>query len=552
MLIRDNGLSDDTCAILKEIELQYGRMFSMFSLTQGSNVGFGAGHNSNLSRSEGAYFLVSNVDLEFQEDTLTILVETALNDAENVASWECRQKPYEHPKLYHPATLVTNWSSSACALYKRSSLIVVGGFEPALFLYGEDVELSYRLRDNGYTLRYAPKAVVWHYTYEDKLQIKPQGFFENALANALLRFRYGSRREIFEVLAMYASLWLTPRQVDRRCYGLLKNGWRILTKGPHFLGTRKKSDIIFEFKRWDYGIMREGAFCRSAGMPETRPLVSILIRTMRGRLGKLREAVQSVINQTYSPIELIVVEDGSDCADKFLQTIANSGHIHSVNYRSAPKMGRSKAGNVALSMASGELIGFLDDDDLLFADHVETLVSELLNNPEVSGAYAMAFEVKTEALSNEPWRYREVDYNVLHRQDFSKAVLWDHNYIPIQSIIFRRRLYEGYGGFDEELENLEDWNLWVRYSLDNDFKLVRKVTSLYRVPANPGEALKRRKEMESFYQKLKAKQDRLPITLTVGVASDLARFYASQYNSSATLPLKIFRLVKRVIRYPNK
>ncbi len=193
--------------------------------------------------------------------------------------------------------------------------------------------------------------------------------------------------------------------------------------------------------------MREGAFFRSAGMPKMRPLVSILIRTMRGRLGKLREAVQSVINQTYSPIELIVVEDGSDCADKFLQTVGNSGHIHSVNYRSAPKMGRSKVGNVALSMASGELIGFLDDDDLLFADHVETLVSELLNNPEVSGAYAMAFEVKTEALSNEPWRYREVDYNVLHRQDFSKAVLWDHNYIPIQSIIFRRRFADDVDGF---------------------------------------------------------------------------------------------------------
>ena len=149
--------------------------------------------------------------MEFEAKTLINLVETALADHEEVAQWECRQKPYEHPKHYSPVTGDTLWCSSACTLFRTSALRKVGGYEHRLFMYGEDVELSYRLRDHGYRLRYIPKATVWHYTYEEAAQVKPMQFLGSTYANVLLRCRYGRWRQVFTGFAMYMGLLTLPQ-----------------------------------------------------------------------------------------------------------------------------------------------------------------------------------------------------------------------------------------------------------------------------------------------------------------------------------------------------
>jgi hypothetical protein len=82
-------------------------------------------------------------------------------------------------------------------------------------------------------------------------------------------------------------------------------------------------------------------------------------------------------------------------------------------------------------------------------------------------------------------------------------------------VLFQRKLYEEHGGFDLDLDNLEDWNLWVRYSLKNDFKLTPKVTSLYRVPDQLDKALQRQAVLDDYYAKAKAKHDLLKVELTL-------------------------------------
>jgi GT2 family glycosyltransferase len=215
LCVLDNGSIDGTYAALQAqllTEAGAGRRFASVQLHQGPNIGFGAGHNHNLALTQTPFFWVTNVDLEFEHDTLTTLLHTAQRDAaqapaqsgSKVAAWECRQKPYEHPKDYHPVTGETAWCSSACVLFKTEALKAVKGYEPLLFLYGEDVELSYRLRDHGYTLRYVPNATVWHFTYEEAAQIKPQQFLGSTLANVLLRCRYGRRHEVIQGFVMFA------------------------------------------------------------------------------------------------------------------------------------------------------------------------------------------------------------------------------------------------------------------------------------------------------------------------------------------------------------
>jgi hypothetical protein len=152
---------------------------------------------------------------------------------------------------------------------------------------------------------------------------------------------------------------------------------------------------------------------------------------------------------------------------------------------------------------------------LFYADHLEVLVNEWLKQPSLGAVYALGYEVRTHVISEEPWVYGDVIHSLIHRQEFSRPTLWHHNYFPIQSVLFQRRLYLENGGFDLDLENLEDWNLWVRYSLKNEFKLISKVTSIYRVPDQLEKALKRQAVLDDYYNKAKTKHDLLKVELTL-------------------------------------
>ena len=395
------------------------------------------------------------------------------------------------------------------------------------------MELSYRLRDHGYTLRYVPQATVWHFTYEEAAQIKPQQFLGSTLANVLIRCRYGRRHEVIQGFAMFAGLFAMRPLFPGMRRKLLTQTFKLFKLAPQFLSTRRKSQGKFPFRLWDYELAREGAFYEypvAAQSPihqaqtsaQDLPVVSVLMRTMPGRAGTLLEAMASVAQQTYAhmggPIELVVVEDGGQGVESVkaaVDALRRSGVLAKVVYVPLPKSGRCLAGNKALEVSTGQLCCFLDDDDLFYADHLEVLVSEWLKQPKLGAVYSLGYEVRTDVLSEEPWVYENVMHSLIHRQPFSRSTLWHHNYFPIQTVLFQRRLYEEYGGFELDLENLEDWNLWVRYSLKNDFKLIQKVTSLYRVPDQLEKAIQRQTVLDDYYAKAKAKHDLLKVELTL-------------------------------------
>ena len=578
LCLLDNGSTDNTYAWLTKQQAALSQKFASVALNQGPNIGFGAGHNYNLALTTTPYFWVTNVDLEFEADTLTTLIATAEQDSKqtdtnpakaakltHVAAWECRQKPYEHPKDYHPVTGETSWCSSACVLFKTEAIQSVNGYEPLLFLYGEDVELSYRLRDHGYKLRYVPKATVWHYTYEEAAQVKPQQFLGSTLSNVLLRCRYGRRHEVIQGFVMFMALFALKPMFSGMRIKLFGQLLKLIKLAPKFLTSRRISQEDFPFRMWDYAMARDGAFyeypnaahsaIEQAKKSNALPLVSVLMRTMPGRGGKLKEAIASVANQTFTHIELIVVEDGGQdvqSAKPQIEALQQSGLIHSVKYLPLPKVGRCEAGNQALAAATGQLCCFLDDDDLFYADHLEVLVHAWLSNQKLGAVYSLAYEVRTEVISEEPWVYKDVLHNLINRQVFNRGIMWHHNYLPIQSVLFQRQLYLDNGGFDLSLENLEDWNLWVRYSLKHDFLLIPKVTSLYRVPNNVDKALQRQLVLNDYYAKALAKNSELKVELSPTEIIQIAQELNRQNNvigvSSSLLKRIVLRLpgIKRV------
>lgn len=210
----------------------------------------------------------------------------------------------------------------------------------------------------------------------------------------------------------------------------------------------------------------------------TFPLVSIIIRTC-GKLGILNNALQSVKKQTYTNIEVIVVEDGENLSEHFIQEHYSDLRIR--YYATQTNQGRSKAGNIGLAMSEGKYCNFLDEDDILLPSHVQTLVN-ILETTEFNAAYSIAEECQIVVKSSIPYKFTVKRKLIRYRFPFNRTLLCYMNLFPIQSVMFARTLYEDYGGFDEKLDVLEDWDLWLRYALEHPFVFTDKVTSIYYTP----------------------------------------------------------------------
>lgn len=483
----DHGSSDQTVDLLQKTQAETQRKFASFQVVQQDNLGFGAGHDRAIKQSTCDYCLVTNIDLVFRADSLTAVMRNALADTnQQVASWELRQIPYEHPKYYDAVTLECNWSAHACILIRRQAYEQVGGYDPKIFMYCEDVELSYRFRSYGYVLKYVPAATVHHYTYESAGQVKPLQYSGSLVGNMYVRLRYGSLKDRYMGMLLYQAISRRPEPFSGAAQALAEGKKDLKRNWSHFKKGKGSSNAYFPFYGLDYDYHREGAFYEVKPVTSMHaPLVSIITRTYQGRGELLRQAIQSVCNQTYQNVQLIVVEDGGEYQREVVEEMAGLAPEHlQIEFIANPKLGRSSAGNAGLAAAKGEWLMFLDDDDLLFADHVETLVATVLADQSLSAAYSLAVEVYTD-ISADKTSYTET---VLHtpaifHQEWDYSVMEHHNFIPIQSILFHRHLYEKWGGFDVELDQLEDWHLWQRYGYGANFKYVAKTTSLFRSPA---------------------------------------------------------------------
>jgi GT2 family glycosyltransferase len=423
--------------------------------------------------------------VEFSPDTLSGLMASAVVDDPDIASWEVRQCPYEHPKYYDPVTLETSWSSHACILIRKDAYVQVGGYEEKIFMYGEDVELSYRFRANGYRLRYLPHVVARHFIDFDNPEIRPRQLSGSLSANVLLRYRYGGAK-----VGQHGEALLNAAhgQASSRNAKAFQDAVETVERDKtHYQTVHRPSHRgIFPFNGFDYELTRLGHDWEvdSLTPPLEQPLVSIITRTHGGNPKILREAMASVLNQTYSHLEHIIVEDRTDFAQEMVKETARS-YGADIRYIRSERGGRSPAANTGLEVAKGDLLLFLDNDDLLFSDHVETLVRGLQDNPEAVAAYSMSWEVPTYFSGG--GGYREGHFTVPEpfTQPYSAERFKKGNFLPIQSVLFRKQLFIDEGGIDESIDHLEDWNLWARYARYGSFAKIDKLTSFFRIPGDP-------------------------------------------------------------------
>lgn len=133
-------------------------------LESAGNVGFAPATNRLMAQAFAEKsvdaFLCLNPDAVLHPRALAEMAAVA--ERPPLAIVEARQFPEEHPKPYDPVTLETPWATGACLWIPREAYERIGGFDDRFFLFCEDVDLSWRARQAGLSVRVAPDAWVGH------------------------------------------------------------------------------------------------------------------------------------------------------------------------------------------------------------------------------------------------------------------------------------------------------------------------------------------------------------------------------------------------------
>lgn len=485
LILVDNDPSSGSEALINNHPL-LSKLNSYQLIKNTTNTGFGVANNQGVKAGSSPYVFFLNIDTALTPSALAELKSVAEHSAPEVAAWELRQFPYEHPKVYHPVTQYVSWASAAALVVKREVFENTGWFDERIFMYAEDVDLSWSIRSAGYQIRYCPKSVVYHFTYADADEVKPTQFYYSIYNNLMLRYKYGSLTDILEGYRLIRSIKNSRNPVfpdqRKKLDEMLKGS---VSRGLNFRSGRKKNNPgLFKptFMGLDYELTRKGAFYVNKPWWEfpARPKVSVIVRTHKRPL-VMEQALISLLHQTYPNIEVVVVEDGENTAQHIAEKYVDTGKVK--YYHTGINKGRSYAGNLGMTKATGTYLCFLDDDDLVYADHIESIMAEMLRG-NYHMVHAPAFCVKTEMISTNPYVYKEFGYETKHDYAGGKEELLNNNLFPIQAVLFEKKLFDELGGFDETIDYLEDWALWLKYAFGSEIGYIDKVTSLYRVPAS--------------------------------------------------------------------
>lgn len=188
------------------------------------------------------------------------------------------------------------------------------------------------------------------------------------------------------------------------------------------------------------------------------PLVSVIIPCYN-TYEYIQETLDSVFSQTYQNIEVIAIDDGS--TDSTLQKLYENQEIHpQLKVITQKNTYYIIARNNAVKYAKGKYLIFLDSDDKIAPEYIEKCCEIAEQDQNIAAVYSMAdfFDAK-----NEPWQLPE----------FRLPDFLYRNCIYVSALI-RKSEFDKVGGFDENLTQFEDWDLYI--------SLVKNGGKVYRLP----------------------------------------------------------------------
>jgi glycosyltransferase involved in cell wall biosynthesis len=195
-------------------------------------------------------------------------------------------------------------------------------------------------------------------------------------------------------------------------------------------------------------------------------LVSVIVPTYN-RAHHLPDALASVWDQTYRPIELIVIDDGStDETTELMEAWATKHHqkkAFTVRYDRQPNRGAPSARNLGAIRSSGEFLQFLDSDDKIHERKIESQVQMLQEEAEAGFAYCLTGRFGSRVSGQKPMGF---NFNA-----GGLPSMLEGNMCQTSAALFRRSACKAAGPWDESLEGAQEWEFIHRVVLAADLQV---------------------------------------------------------------------------------
>ncbi len=419
-IIVNDGSTDNTSQVAESLIQKY--TGNQIRLIQQANQGLSCARNSGIKAARGEYILPLDADdlihPEMLQETVLLLashpkIAIAYTDVKHFGGAEriVCAREYDFKQLCLQNHL------SYCSLYRRKTWEAVGGYNSSMTWGYEDWDFWISCGEKGHYGKRIPEPLFLY-------RVKESSMYTNALEH---------HRELLA---------------------------QIVINHPNIYNQESLSEAKQLLAQGGVDTVR------------TTPLVSVVVPT-HNRPDTLKNTLESIASQTYKHVEAVVVNDAgadvSSVVDAFRDRLSVTYLTHDTN------KGLAAARNTGIKHASGEYIAYLDDDDLFYRNHIETLVT-CLETSDDKVAYTDAYRVCQE---KEDGRYVVKQKDVPYSFDFDADLILAQNLFPVLCVMHKKSCLDEVGLFDESLTTHEDWDLWIRMSRKYHFAHMRKVTCEY-------------------------------------------------------------------------
>ena len=210
-------------------------------------------------------------------------------------------------------------------------------------------------------------------------------------------------------------------------------------------------------------------------MINTAPLISVVIPTYN-RSSLVSKAIASVLGQTFTNIEIIVVDDSSTDATSDILTAQFAGKIIYLQHQH--NSGLSAARNTGIKASRGEYVAFLDDDDEWLPEKLKLQIQIIQQNTAVGLVYCGYTQVAENGSVIRQIRPE--------KRGFILPDLLEDNYITgsASAVLIKREVLDKAGYFDENLTACEDWDLWIRIARRCPIDYTDNILVAYKIHAD--------------------------------------------------------------------
>jgi len=200
----------------------------------------------------------------------------------------------------------------------------------------------------------------------------------------------------------------------------------------------------------------------------TFPKISVIIPT-HNRAHLVCETIDSVLTQTYTNYEIIVVDDGS--TDNTKEVLERYGK--KIRYFYQENQGQATASNYAVRQSKGDYLAFIDDDDLWLPEKLEQQVKVLEKYPDLHLVCSDCYALRENG--------NLVRWNKKKTKEDTFQSIFDGNFIIHPTVMLRKKCFEDVGGYDTRLRTTIDYDLWLRLIRKYKFRHMSIPLTKYRL-----------------------------------------------------------------------